>query len=141
MWLVPWLELRAANTLYLPIYENDKGVHDDRIALSRLSPYGNLEGIRTLTLDKMLFGRRTCGACNYGWMSRLEAQAKPILIDLIGRTRAPTLDAHQSLALARWSIKTAYAFAFFGDFHRVLPIRHARALRGHHLSSFQQVCM
>src|ERR1035441_9227231 len=49
-----------------------------------------------------------CGLCNNGWMSRLEGDAKPILIRLIEDPhRLENLDLNQRALIARWTLKTA----------------------------------
>jgi hypothetical protein len=49
-----------------------------------------------------------CGACNNGWMSRLEGDTKPVLIPLIeDPRRLENLDLNHRLLVARWSLKTA----------------------------------
>jgi hypothetical protein len=46
-----------------------------------------------------------CRNCNNGWMSRLEAQVKPFLLDLMRGNRV-TLAPVEQTALAAWSMKT-----------------------------------
>jgi hypothetical protein len=49
-----------------------------------------------------------CGTCNNGWMSRLEADVKPILIPLIDDPRRmEALGLHERTTIARWTVKTA----------------------------------
>lgn len=52
-----------------------------------------------------------CGSCNNGWMSRLEVEAKPLLMPLILGT-ATHLDNGSSLTLATWATKTALIYEF-----------------------------
>lgn len=61
-----------------------------------------------------------CGACNNGWMSRLEAEAAPLLVDeqrLVAGRSAETL--------ARWLAKTAVIINV-SQTYRLLWPRHAR---------------
>jgi hypothetical protein len=52
--------------------------------------------------------KRICQPCNNGWMSRLENQAKPIVIGLMsGTLNLESLDDEQRRILARWAGKTA----------------------------------
>src|ERR1041385_7393098 len=47
-----------------------------------------------------------CRACNNGWMSRLESQAKPIIESILdGKTT--TISASAQSILALWAVKTA----------------------------------
>jgi hypothetical protein len=52
--------------------------------------------------------KRVCEACNNGWMSHLEGNAKPIIVELIkGRRALATLGEEERQILARWAGKTA----------------------------------
>jgi hypothetical protein len=52
-------------------------------------------------------GGTVCTICNNGWMSRLEAEVKPILIPLIDDPRRmEALGLHQRTTIARWAVKT-----------------------------------
>jgi hypothetical protein len=52
--------------------------------------------------------RHICQPCNSGWMSRLENQAKCIVVGLMDRTLTlDTLDDEQRRVIARWAGKTA----------------------------------
>jgi hypothetical protein len=52
-----------------------------------------------------------CNNCNTGWMSRLEAAAKPILTAAIKRTGVPILfTAPEQLIAAAWALKTVLVF-------------------------------
>jgi len=53
--------------------------------------------------------KRVCGACNSGWMSALENQAKPIISALMYANRR-TLTRADQLTLTLWSMKTAMVF-------------------------------
>lgn len=57
-----------------------------------------------------IVGRSFCAPCNSGWMSKLEDEARPLLTQLILGAEY-TLDAHALDVLARWSAKTALAYA------------------------------
>ncbi len=45
--------------------------------------------------------RNVCVKCNGGWMSRLQSEAKPILLDLFHK-KDVTLDHHAKVTLAAW---------------------------------------
>jgi hypothetical protein len=55
--------------------------------------------------------RWVCRPCNSGWMSRLEARAKPALAPMI-RGQATTLDQPEQLLVATWATKTAMVLEF-----------------------------
>jgi hypothetical protein len=52
---------------------------------------------------------KVCEECNTGWMSKLEAAAKPILIPLIeGGKSLSDSSNEQRVLVSRWAVKTAY---------------------------------
>jgi hypothetical protein len=60
-------------------------------------------GLNNFTLKSL------CNSCNNGWMSRLEADVKPLLLPLIeGKRSAGSLTAEETSLLARWAFKTAF---------------------------------
>lgn len=54
-----------------------------------------------------------CRACNNGWMSSLESQAKPIIQGLLSNARSDFETEDRELA-ARWILKTAMVFEAVG---------------------------
>ncbi len=64
--------------------------------------------------------KRVCESCNTGWMSRLEATARPILEPMIrGQARLLTVDDQR--ILATWVTKTAMMAEFTEPKNRVIP--------------------
>lgn len=53
--------------------------------------------------------RVACEGCNHGWMSRLEALAKPVLGQMV-QGRALVLGRDEQRTLAAWALKTAAVF-------------------------------
>ena len=53
--------------------------------------------------------KRVCGTCNSGWMSSLEATARPLLTRMIGGD-VLVLDETQQRLVATWAVKTALMF-------------------------------
>jgi hypothetical protein len=52
--------------------------------------------------------REVCESCNNGWMSQLETDAQPVILDLIRSQRnLSTLNAEERSILAAWAGKTA----------------------------------
>jgi hypothetical protein len=58
--------------------------------------------------------RRVCERCNSGWMSRLESDARPLLLPLIAGETIRITNASRTVLL-RWALKTA---AVLGPLHR-----------------------
>ncbi len=56
-----------------------------------------------------LICKKVCERCNNTWMSKLEAQVKPILLPLIHAKRT-TLSTDDQLLIARWFIKTVNTY-------------------------------
>jgi hypothetical protein len=72
-----------------------------------------------------------CRRCNNGWMSRLEAVAKPLLVPLIdGQTRIEDLVATQSTIIGKWAAKTAYMHSFTSPLKQPVSADHIKALNG-----------
>jgi hypothetical protein len=68
---------------------------------------GRIVDLRKHTVSAFVAGT-ICGQCNNGWMSRLEGDAKPVLIRLIEDPhRLEQLDPVQRTLIARWTLKTA----------------------------------
>jgi hypothetical protein len=51
-----------------------------------------------------------CEPCNNGWMSRLETEAQPFILDLLAG--AGVLGAYGLQVIGRWAVKTAMMFEF-----------------------------
>ncbi|MBB5157426.1 hypothetical protein [Saccharopolyspora phatthalungensis] len=63
-----------------------------------------------------------CASCNNGWMSRLEQDAKPLLIHLFrSHGRSIPLEEDAQLTLARWAFKTAVVCAYADKNQQVEP--------------------
>lgn len=58
--------------------------------------------------------RRVCQGCNGGWMSQLEAQAKPLLEPMFDGN-AVTLESDQQAVLAAWTVKTLMMLDLWQD--------------------------
>jgi hypothetical protein len=71
--------------------------------------------VNTLTVERWLgmmsfVAGGVCARCNNGWMSKLETECRPLLVNLIdGITTTDMLKETERLMLARWSVKTAIA--------------------------------
>ncbi|SRR5258708_614796 len=66
--------------------------------------------------------KKVCGNCNNGWMSRLETQAKPYILDLMNqRTSILSLTDEVRLALSRWAVKTAFMISVVQTIQFELP--------------------
>lgn len=72
---------------------------------------------------------RVCLDCNNGWMSILEAQAKPMLIELI-RNEKVVIDFNEQerFIIARWAFKTALTLNLGSNFHKNVPLDHYKEL-------------
>jgi hypothetical protein len=105
------------------------GLKDRVLMFAHIDPHSKVQSIRRLALNAMLLGRRVCGSCNHGWMSKLEVEVRPILSSLVEGRDIASLQPSESLCLARWTAKTHYALSFWIDFHRLVPLTHPRELK------------
>ena len=71
---------------------------------------------------------QVCGRCNNDWMSRLESDAKPILIRLISGDRTlDDLSDAERVVVAGWAVKTAMVIDYASGTHKV-PRAHRHAI-------------
>jgi hypothetical protein len=72
-----------------------------------------------------------CQECNNGWMSRLEAAGKPILVPLIdGERTIESLTDEEAEILGKWSCKTAYMHSWAALLKEPVQQEHIQPLRG-----------
>ena len=72
-----------------------------------------------------------CEECNNGWMCRLEAAAKPILIPLIdGHRTIESLTVAEANIVGKWAAKTAYMHSWTSPLKKPVQLDHLQALRG-----------
>jgi hypothetical protein len=73
--------------------------------------------------------RRVCQNCNGGWMSRLEAQAKPLLEPMFDG-KPKTLGPDEQVVLAAWTVKTLMMLDLWGANPEAFsPAHHQRLYR------------
>lgn len=73
---------------------------------------------------------RVCGKCNGGWMSSLEAEARPLIVALMNLDREVVdLDSDERFVVARWAAKTAYALNLSSNLPQKIPSTHPHLLR------------
>jgi hypothetical protein len=66
--------------------------------------------------------RKVCCACNNGWMSRMENQAKPYILDLMQqKVGVLALSDEPMQALSRWAVKTAFMLTAVQSIQHELP--------------------
>ncbi len=71
--------------------------------------------------------KHICAKCNGGWMSKIEAEAKPLLLSMMKGNRAQ-LDVAQQKIIATWAAKTALCFLYAWNTPRPSPIDERRWL-------------
>jgi len=73
--------------------------------------------------------RQVCARCNNGWMSRLETQAKPVLLPLMHLEKSILmLTDDERRILSRWAVKTAFMISTSQTIKFTLPLDIFRAL-------------
>jgi hypothetical protein len=89
-WLHPHIEIQGVSIKH-------RAVSEQRATLLRSHDLNNF------TVKSI------CAKCNNGWMSRLEADVKPMLLSLIdGKCSAASLSVNDATLLARWAFKTSF---------------------------------
>lgn len=93
--LAQWL----ADEISLPGVNLKQYLHDEDKAENEL--------LRSHGLNNFVV-KNVCADCNGGWMSRLENQAKPLILGLISeQTALRNLLPNDRLIVSRWAVKTA----------------------------------
>jgi hypothetical protein len=69
-----------------------------------------------------------CAPCNNEWMSELEDDAKPILMEMFNTTGQMVLEAEGQLTLANWAFKTICVLGQLGTGKPQIPPEHPREL-------------
>jgi hypothetical protein len=73
---------------------------------------------------------RVCRQCNNGWMSALENQARPLVIDLMtGQRTLHALGPEQRVLLGRWAAKTVFVLSNAAPMQAAVPEDHPPTLR------------
>jgi hypothetical protein len=102
--LPAWLEsyIDAGGEMYVEESDIDPDGHVRRDAFGRPKMR---RGVRKQPPLRRT-AKEVCASCNNGWMSRLEQEVKPLLIEFLAR-RPVSTGGSQQQALTRWMIKTA----------------------------------
>jgi hypothetical protein len=73
---------------------------------------------------------RVCSLCNAGWLSDLESQTRPLLMDLMtGHRTLHALGSEERLVLGRWTAKTAFVLSNAAPMEATVPQDHPRTLK------------
>jgi len=97
------------------------GVKKDPLEISFYSE--KPETVRTLTYNTHV-NRNVCAECNNGWMSRLETEAKPILLSLIDNNISHKFSDEQVHTLGLWIFKTVLTLHDVNPHPKRIPSRH-----------------
>ena len=112
-WLIDYLDVTEED-LFQGIAQNEHGV---------------LHKKPTQVTQSFVEGR-VCRQCNSGWMSDLENQARPVLMDLMtGQRTLHALGAEERLLLGRWTAKTAFILSNAAPIQAPVPENHPPTLR------------
>ena len=102
---------------YLKIREED-------VSPTHMNAHGQILSTRRHKLKNLVEGR-VCPKCNNGWMSSLEAEIKPLLVDLMENEKEVVeLEPDERLRVARWAFKTAIVLNSASNFHKNVPSEH-----------------
>jgi hypothetical protein len=116
-WLLDHLGIRDERVRGVHLKHNDVGLENKPVSLREMDYASMTEG-------------RVCAACNNGWMSQLEDNARPVLVDMIeGRRQVSFLTDAEAKLLARWAAKTSYMLNSSANFNLRVPDAHLRALK------------
>jgi len=113
-----------------PLWMQDRwGLSDEGLLQTHFSETGEVLSSRHHDLRSHVCGG-VCAPCNNGWMSTLETDAKPTVISLAeGQSTLSALTSGQSLILARWACKTAFALHAAANYRPIVPQNHFHSIR------------
>lgn len=106
---------------------NALGIRNLKIVTTHMATFGGVMSRRgPMELSNFVNGR-ICESCNNGWMSRLEAEVKPLIEALINLDSS-VLDRLKPLSesVARWCLKTALVLNHQSNYRRLAPLTHYR---------------
>jgi len=118
-----------SNEHIIPIWLLDHlSIRDVKIEPTHMTSIGAIVTQRVHTLDGLIFGN-VCEGCNGGWMSQLENNSKPILIDLIDGNRSlMSMSEKECFLISRWAFKTGLTLNSGSNFHKMIPDSHYKEL-------------
>lgn len=100
------------------------GLSNGLLLQTHFSEKGAVISDRYHTLNRHVFGQ-VCANCNNGWMSRLEINAKPLLVGLADSTiQLNDLNSAQCLVLGKWACKTAYVLHGASNYRTIVAPNH-----------------
>lgn len=103
-------------------------IKDEEVTPTHFTADGNVVSTRRHRLSNLVEGS-ICATCNNGWMSRLENDAKRILIPLMaGEREVVQLSREERLLLAQWTCKTTYVLNSSSNFVSNVPVDHFKFL-------------
>ena len=107
-------------------------IRDENIKPTHLSSYDeDIVSARSHQLNRLVAGG-ICKDCNNGWMSSLEVEAMPLLINLFkNETSVVDLNQSQRFTIARWAMKTALTLNHSSNFLKSVPKAHFSHLYSH----------
>lgn len=101
---------------------------NEGVLQTHFSEKGEVLSDRHHVLKKHICGR-VCETCNNGWMSKLEVDAQPLIIQLIESKKVlNNVNASDCFIIAKWASKTAYALHAASNYRDVIPLSHFRYL-------------
>lgn len=115
-WLLKHLELPADDKLFQGVASSADGTLSQTPRIH--SSFNFVQG-------------HVCEECNNGWMSQLEAAAKPILVPLIdGERTIESLAEEEAQIVGKWTCKTAYMHSWASPLDSPGQQDHLQALFG-----------
>lgn len=107
------------------------GIDKAHITMIRASFYGALKTKRHHHILRLVNGN-VCSTCNKGWMSQLEVQIQPHIINLMNHSN---LESEfdwlklNSFTISKWVFKNAILYNNASDYYKLVPEKHFQSLK------------
>jgi hypothetical protein len=127
----------------IPVWLLDElKIKQEVISPTHFSVENGIKAVSTRLHDLNNLVARVCADCNNGWMSHLEGQAKPMLIELIRNGKVVTdFNENERFILARWAFKTALTLNLGSNFYKNVPLVHYKTLYDEKERLPERVCI
>ena len=124
---------RAKEHIFALSLQRALKAEEEQFTPTHVDSLGRVVSARQTIPAKALLAGEVCEGCNSGWMSRLEAEAAPLLLTRVRCEARRSLGEQEQLTLARWFFKTAIVLNSSQNYRLLLPkdVRHSARIGLH----------
>lgn len=103
------------------------GIKNQQLSNTLYAVSGETSSVRRHTFHGHVSGL-VCERCNSGWLSKLEEQAKPLLIPLVDGTCTGQINWRDCQIIAFWIFKTCLTLHSASQIDKFIPAEHYKAV-------------